>query len=222
LISIKHLEFRYPRGGFRLRLAALDIAERERVAVVGASGSGKTTLLELIAGIRRPGAGVIEVAGQDLAVLTDRQRRGFRVRRVGLIFQAFELLDYLNVRDNIMLPYRISPDLEATDDTDPRLEQMTRDMGIIERLERFPHELSQGERQRVAICRALITAPDLILADEPTGNLDPDNKQRVLKLLLDQVERHAATLVMVTHDHDLLAPFDRVLDMRALHGVTNP
>ncbi len=222
MISIKHLEFRYPRGGFRLRLAALDIAERERVAVVGASGSGKTTLLELIAGIRRPGAGVIEVAGQDLAVLTDRQRRGFRVRRVGLIFQAFELLDYLNVRDNIMLPYRISPDLEATDDTDPRLEQMTRDMGIIERLERFPHELSQGERQRVAICRALITAPDLILADEPTGNLDPDNKQRVLKLLLDQVERHAATLVMVTHDHDLLAPFDRVLDMRALHGVTNP
>lgn len=222
MISIKHLEFRYPRGGFRLRLAALDIAERERVAVVGASGSGKTTLLELIAGIRRPGAGVIEVAGQDLAVLTDRQRRGFRVRRVGLIFQAFELLDYLNVRDNILLPYRISPDLEATDDTDPRLEQMTRDMGIIERLERFPHELSQGERQRVAICRALITAPDLILADEPTGNLDPDNKQRVLKLLLDQVERHAATLVMVTHDHDLLAPFDRVLDMRVLHGVTNP
>ena len=222
MISIKHLEFRYPRGGFRLRLAALDIAERERVAVVGASGSGKTTLLELIAGIRRPGAGVIEVAGQDLTVLTDRQRRGFRVRRVGLIFQAFELLDYLNVRDNIMLPYRISPDLEATDATAPRLEQMTRDMGIIERLERFPHELSQGERQRVAICRALITAPDLILADEPTGNLDPDNKQRVLKLLLDQVERHAATLVMVTHDHDLLAPFDRVLDMRALHGVTNP
>jgi ABC-type lipoprotein export system ATPase subunit len=221
LINIKDLEFRYPRGEFRLRLAALDIQDQERVAVVGASGSGKTTLLDLIAGIRQPGAGAIEVAGQDLALLTDRQRRGFRVRRIGLIFQAFELLDYLTVRDNILLPYRISPDLELADDTALRLDQLARDMGIIERLDRFTHELSQGERQRVAICRALITAPDLILADEPTGNLDPDNKQRVLRLLLAQVERHAATLVMVTHDHDLLAPFDRVLDMRELHGATN-
>jgi putative ABC transport system ATP-binding protein len=218
LINIRQLEFRYPRGGFRLRLAALGIADRERVAVVGASGSGKTTLLDLIAGILRPDAGVIEVADQNLALLTDRQRRGFRARRIGLIFQAFELLDYLNVRDNILLPYRISPDLERADDTVFKLDRMARDMGINERLDRFPHELSQGERQRVAICRALITEPDLILADEPTGNLDPENKQRVLKLLLAEVERHAATLIMVTHDHDLLAPFDRVLDMRELHG----
>jgi putative ABC transport system ATP-binding protein len=220
LITLRDLEFRYPRGEFRLRLAALEIRERERVAVVGASGSGKTTLLDLIAGIQRPGAGAIEVAGQDLAVLTDRQRRGFRARRVGLIFQAFELLDYLTVRDNILLPYRISPELHFDAEAAARLDRLTGDMGISPQLDRFPQELSQGERQRVAICRALIAAPDLILADEPTGNLDPDNKQKVLKLLLDQVERHAATLVMVTHDHDLLAPFDRVLDMRELRGAS--
>ena len=220
MITLRDLEFRYPRGEFRLHLTALEIRERERVAVVGASGSGKTTLLDLIAGIQRPGAGVIEVAGQDLDLLTDRQRRGFRARRVGLIFQAFELLDYLTVRDNILLPYRISPELRQDGETAARLGQLTDDMGISPQLDRFPQELSQGERQRVAICRALIAAPDLILADEPTGNLDPDNKQRVLKLLLDQVERHAATLVMVTHDHDLLAPFDRVLDMRELRGAS--
>ena len=220
MITLRDLEFRYPRGEFRLRLTALDIRERERVAVVGASGSGKTTLLDLIAGIQRPGAGAIEVAGQDLAPLTDRQRRGFRARRIGLIFQSFELLDYLTVRDNILLPYRISPELHFDAEVTARLNRLTDDMGITQQLERFPQELSQGERQRVAICRALIAAPGLILADEPTGNLDPDNKQRVLKLLLDQVERHAATLVMVTHDHDLLGPFDRVLDMRGLHDAS--
>ena len=220
MITLRDLAFSYPRGEFQLRLGTLDIAERVRVAVVGASGSGKTTLLDLIAGIQRPGAGVVEVAGQDLALLTDRQRRGFRAQRVGLIFQAFELLDYLTVQDNILLPYRISPELHVDAEATARLGQLTDDMGIEAQLERFPQELSQGERQRVAICRALIAAPDLILADEPTGNLDPDNKQRVLKLLLDQVERHAATLVMVTHDHDLLAPFDRVLDMRELRGAS--
>ena len=99
---------------------------------------------------------------------------------------------------------------------------MARDMAIGDLLGRFPQELSQGERQRVAICRALINQPELILADEPTGNLDPDNKRRVLDMLLRQVDQHGATLLMVTHDHDLLAPFDRVVDMRDFHGDMTP
>ena len=214
MIRIRDLEFSYPRGDFRLCLSGLTVAAGEQVAIVGASGSGKTTLLDLIAGIRSPAGGTITVAGQDLAALSDAARRRFRLERIGLIFQAFELLEYLSVRDNLGLPWRIGPTLPANQEAGRRIETLAGEMGLRSRLGHYPDELSQGERQRAAICRALVTSPALILADEPTGNLDPENKQRVLGLLIDQVRSHGATLVMVTHDHDLLAPFDRVLDMR--------
>lgn len=222
MIKLRNLDFRYPGGTFRLRVPALDVRERERVAIVGASGSGKTTMLNLLAGIILPTEGAIEVAARRLSTLSDSDRRTFRISRIGLIFQAFELLEYLTVRDNLLLPYRISPALEESSDTRAQLERLAAETGITDRLERRPDELSQGERQRAAICRALITAPQLILADEPTGNLDPDNKRRVLDLLLAQVAGHGATLVMVTHDHDLLDPFDRVIDMRDFHGGESP
>jgi putative ABC transport system ATP-binding protein len=218
LISIRDLDFRYPRGGFCLRVPTLNVDKGERIAVVGASGSGKTTLLDIIAGIRTAATGDVNVGGKAIASLSDAARRDFRIRRIGLIFQAFELLEYLTVRDNVLLPYRIGRTLSRQADTDSRLDKLAGEMGIAARLDRHPEQLSQGERQRAAICRALITAPELILADEPTGNLDPENKQRVLALLLEQVANHGATLVMVTHDHDLLEPFDRVLDMRDFHG----
>lgn len=222
MIDIRSLDFHYPRGEFRLRVPALGVAGGERVAVLGASGSGKTTLLNLVAGILAPAAGSVTVAGQHLSRLSDSAQRTFRIMRIGLIFQAFELLEYLTVRDNVLLPYRISSSLRRDADTENRLERLARDTGITDRLHRYPEELSQGERQRAAICRALIAAPALILADEPTGNLDPENKQRVLQLLLEQVAGHGATLVMVTHDHALLDPFDRVLDMRGFHGRATP
>jgi putative ABC transport system ATP-binding protein len=218
MISIRNLDFRYPSGDFHLRVPGLDVTDGERVAVVGASGSGKTTLLDLVAGIRVPASGAVTVAGERLAALSDAARRRFRISRIGLIFQTFELLEYLTVRDNLLLPYRISAALRRDADTESRLDRLARDTGIAGWLRRYPDELSQGERQRAAICRALITSPALILADEPTGNLDPENKQLVLRLLLDQVAGHGATLVMVTHDHDLLGPFDRVVDMREFHG----
>ena len=220
MINIHNLQFSYPSGEFRLGLPGLAVARGERVAIVGASGSGKSTLLELLAGIRVPASGSVTVAGQDLTALPERARREFRIRRIGLIFQAFELLEYLTVRDNLLLPYRLGQRLASADGAGRRLAKLALETGIDERLDRYPASLSQGERQRAAICRALIGAPDLILADEPTGNLDPANKQRVLKLLLEQVEGRGATLVMVTHDHDLLAPFDRVVDMREFHGRT--
>lgn len=216
MISIRDLEFAYPRGGFRLSVPQLDVATGERLAVVGASGSGKTTLLDIVAGIRCCTAGSVTVGDVDVGALTDGDRRRYRVRRVGLIFQAFELLEYLSVRDNILLPYRIGPTLELDAAAIARVEALAADTGMTAHLDSFPSRLSQGERQRAAICRALSTAPSLILADEPTGNLDPDNKHRVLDILLQQVERNRATLVMVTHDHDLLDRFDRVLDMREL------
>jgi putative ABC transport system ATP-binding protein len=219
LISVQDLDFRYPRGGFRLGVTALDVAAGERLAIVGASGSGKTTLLDLLAGIRVSGAGSVTVAGQEISRLPDAARRSFRLDRIGLIFQAFELLEYLTVRENLLLPFRISPALSQDAETGDRLIRLAEETGIAGRLHRYPDQLSQGERQRAAICRALIASPDLILADEPTGNLDPDNKRRVLELLLEQVENHGATLVMVTHDQDLLEPFDRVLEMRDLDGA---
>jgi len=222
VIEIRNLDFRYPGGDFRLGVPGLDISEGERVAVVGASGSGKTTLLDLIAGIREPGAGAVSIAGQRLDRLSEANRRQFRISRIGLIFQAFELLEYLTVRDNLLLPYRISSAIERDADTLSRLERLAHETGISGRLDCRPDELSHGERQRAAICRALITSPTLILADEPTGNLDPENKQRVLRLLLEQVASRGTTLVMVTHDHDLLAAFDRVLDMRDFHGGNEP
>jgi putative ABC transport system ATP-binding protein len=218
VITIRNLDFRYPGGDFRLSVSGLDIAEGERVAVVGASGSGKTTLLDLIAGIRVPQAGSVAITDQPLDQLSEAGRRQFRISRIGLIFQAFELLEYLTVRENLLLPYHISSAVERDDDALSRLERLARETGISERLDCHPDELSHGERQRAAICRALITSPTLILADEPTGNLDPDNKQRVLHLLLEQVASRGTTLVMVTHDHDLLTAFDRVLDMRDFHA----
>ena len=216
MIHLENLNFHYSQGDFQLSVPSLDVRRGERLAIVGASGSGKTTLLTILAGIHESGSGRIAVAGTNLDTLSDADRRRFRVKSIGLIFQSFELLEYLTVRDNILLPYRVSPELQLTEAVIARAIGLAEDSGITNHLDSFPDQLSQGERQRTAICRALITDPPLILADEPTGNLDPDNKQRVLDILLSQVERHAATLIMVTHDHDLLARFDRTIDMRDL------
>jgi putative ABC transport system ATP-binding protein len=218
LINIHNLRFAYPQGQFCLTVPTLYVEHGGRLAVVGASGSGKTTLLDLIAGIRAADAGSIKVDDTALETLSDGARRRYRIKHLGLIFQAFELLEYLTVRDNILLPYRISAELELTTEVIKRVEVLVTETGIGEHIDSHPQQLSQGERQRAAICRALITVPELILADEPTGNLDPDNKHKILDILLEQVERNNATLVMVTHDHDLLGRFDRVLDMRELHG----
>ena len=218
MINIQNLSFAYPEGQFCLKFPTLDIERGGRLAVVGASGSGKTTLLNLMAGIFATDTGSVSVNGTALETLSEAERRRYRLENLGLIFQTFELLEYLSVRDNILLPYRISSVLELSPDVHARVGQLIADTGIAEHADSFPQQLSQGECQRAAICRALVTAPKLILADEPTGNLDPGNKHKVLDILLQQVERNDATLVMVTHDHDLLDRFDRMLDMRELHG----
>ena len=133
---------------------------------------------------------------------------------MGLVFQEFELLEYLSVLDNILLPYRITAALELTPGVRNRACRLADDVGIADKLDRHPGRLSQGERQRVAICRALIAEPPLLLADEPTGNLDPGNKGRVLDILFDYSTNNDATLVTVTHDHELIPRFDRVLEFR--------
>ena len=216
MIRIANLEFGYPNGGFELEIRSFVVKRGDRVGIIGPSGSGKTTLLHLIAGIATPTCGSVEVAGESLGSLDDARRRDFRIRRIGLVFQEFELLEYLDVLDNILLPYRISRALHLDGSTRDRAVGLAERVGLSDKLRRPASLLSQGEKQRVAVCRALIAEPELILADEPTGNLDPANKDRVLDILLDHSEEHGATLVTVTHDHDRLGRFDRVIDFKVL------
>ncbi len=186
----------------------------QKVAVIGPSGSGKTTLLNLIAGIFAPASGAVQVGDIKVSDLNDAARRDFRITNIGFVFQDFELLDYLNVFDNILHPYRISGALKLDREVKQRAALLAEEMDIGDKLKRRAEDLSQGEKQRAAICRALLTKPRLILADEATGNLDPENKLRILDLLFSAVEEHEATLLAVTHDHELLQRFDRVIDFK--------
>jgi putative ABC transport system ATP-binding protein len=212
MILISDLHFNYPNSEFRLTVPEFAVSSGEKIAVVGPSGSGKTTLLNLLAGILTPSHGRIRVGPFDVSDLGDAGRRDFRISNIGFVFQDFELLDYLTVFDNILHTYRITGVLKLNSEVKQRAVYLAEQMGIAEQLKKHPDELSQGEKQRAAICRALLPKPDLILADEATGNLDPANKTRILDLLFKSVEVHNATLVAVTHDHELLPRFDRVVD----------
>jgi putative ABC transport system ATP-binding protein len=212
MIQISELKFSYPEGGFHLDIDALAIQRGETAAVIGASGTGKTTLLNLISGVAVPHTGSITTNGIKVSALDDRARRDFRIKNIGLIFQEFELLEYLNVLDNILLPYRISGALRLSAAVRQRAAELAEMVGLADKLGRNVLHLSQGERQRVAIARALVPDPALILADEPTGNLDPENTDRVLDIINTYVQSNGATLVSVTHERHLLERFERVID----------
>ena len=214
MIAISNLEFSYPTGNFFLRIPEFSVEQHEKIAVIGPSGTGKTTLLNLVAGIIVPSGGRVRVDDTMLNQLNDAQRRKFRITRIGFVFQDFELLDYLNVYDNILHPYRITKALQLDSPVRQRARMLAEEMDIGDKLKRRATDLSQGEKQRAAICRALLPQPKLILADEATGNLDPENKTRILDLLFRSVEEHDTTLLAVTHDHELLKRFDRVVDFR--------
>jgi putative ABC transport system ATP-binding protein len=214
MIDISNLEFSYPTGDFFLNIPEFSVEKNEKVAVIGPSGTGKTTLLNLIAGIIVSNQGSISVNDTSVSQLNDAQRRQFRITHIGFVFQDFELLDYLNVYDNILHPYRITDALNLESSVKQRARLMAQEMGIGDKLERGSTDLSQGEKQRAAICRALLPQPKLILADEATGNLDPENKTRILDLLFRSVKEHDTTLLAVTHDYELLERFDRVFDFK--------
>jgi putative ABC transport system ATP-binding protein len=214
MISIQNLQFHYPNSEFTLTVPELVVSSGEEIAIVGPSGSGKTTLLNLLAGILTPGHGKVLVNEVAVNDLDDSARRDFRISNIGFVFQDFELLDYLSILDNILHPYRITGALQLTGEVRQRAISLAEEMGIAGHLKKHPGELSQGEKQRAAICRALLPKPSLILSDEATGNLDPANKTLILDLLFRSVDEHDATLVAVTHDHELLPRFDRVVDFK--------
>ena len=218
MIRIQGLEFRFgcDPHDFALSISDWAVAAEEKVAIIGPSGSGKTTLLHLIAGILLPEHGRIHVDGTFVNKQSSARRQAFRITRFGMVFQTFQLLDYLNVLENILLPYRINPALRLTAGVRARARALADELGLAHLLRRRIDRVSQGERQRVAFCRALLPQPKILLADEPTGNLDPRSTARLKTLLFEHTKRAGATLVAVTHDPSMVDRFDRVVEMTEL------
>lgn len=187
----------------------LDVAPGEFVAIVGESGVGKSTLLNCIAGLDRLDAGHVRLDGEPIATLPEPQQAALRRRALGFVFQAFHVLPYLSVAHNVALPLRL-----LGRDDEARVQQLLSDVGLDGFADRLPRTLSGGQLQRVAIARALVHAPPLILADEPTGNLDAGTAERVLDLLARQVRAQGAACVLVTHSHAAARRADRVMELR--------
>ena len=203
MIKIDNLRFRYRDGGFRLHIPELSVGDRDRLAIVGPSGSGKTTLLNLIAGILVPDEGSVLVAETDVTALPDAERRRFRASQIGFVFQDFALLDYLSARQNIYYPFRISPALKLDAEAREMAQDLADACGIGDKLDRHPNALSQGEQQRVALARALANDPEILLADEPTGNLDPELTIEIMDLIVGASLR-GTTVIVATHDWSLI------------------
>lgn len=193
---------------YALRNASFELPAKQRVALIGRSGSGKSTLLHLAAGIDIPTSGEVILHNRSLETLDDAERTRMRRQDVALIFQFFHLLPHLSVRDNVALPDMIRGEDPRT--TDARIETLLRRVGLLDRWKDPVQKLSGGEMQRVAICRALLPGPRLLLADEPTGNLDDATSRQILDLLLEMTHEANASLLMVTHSRDIAARADAV------------
>jgi len=191
----------------------LEVQAGEFVAIVGPSGCGKSTLLHLLGALDIPDAGTVEIGGQGLADLGPRRLAAFRNRTIGFVFQFQELLGDFSALENVMLPGRIAGKSSAW--VEKRARALLEEVGLEDRLGHFPNQLSGGERQRVALCRALFMEPPLLLADEPTGNLDPESGTQVFDLMLDLQARHGTTALVVTHNPELAKRCGRLL---ALEG----
>jgi putative ABC transport system ATP-binding protein len=204
-LSVRNLAKRYGEAPVFANVS-LDVAPGEFVAIVGESGVGKSTLLNCMAGLDTWDAGSVVLTGQDLAGLDDDQRALLRRRRVGFVFQAFHVLPHLDVAQNVALPLMLLDEPDSA-----RVDRMLDAVGLSGLGARLPQQLSGGQLQRVAIARALVHRPALLLADEPTGNLDPKTALKVMDVLLSQTREHGASLVLVTHSEAAAARADRVL-----------
>jgi len=210
VLSVRNLckTFSGPRSKTVLAGVSLDLAQGEYIAVMGESGIGKSTLLNLIAGLDRPDAGSVRLDGTDLTALDDDALTVLRRQRMGFVFQAFHVLPYLSVAQNVALPLALNgvPDAQMQ----IRVERMLAEVGLAEHATSMPRELSGGEMQRAAIARALVHRPALVLADEPTGNLDPESAAQVLALLRQCVKEEGTAGILITHSRAAAATADRI------------
>ena len=210
ILQVEHLSKVYGKGVAEVRAlddVSFSIEAGSFVAIIGSSGSGKSTLMHLMGGVDRPTSGTVRLQGQDIFAHTDEQLAVFRRREVGLIYQFYNLIPVLDVAENITLPVS----LDGRAPNPERLRELIDTLGLAGREHYLPNQLSGGQQQRVAIGRALMNAPAVILADEPTGNLDSKNSVQIMNLLRDSNKRYGQTLVVITHDEDVSLMADRVI-----------
>ncbi|MEC9112638.1 MAG: ABC transporter ATP-binding protein [Verrucomicrobiota bacterium] len=214
ILQIRDLHFQYPASDFKIEISDIKITQGSKIAISGKSGSGKTTLIHLISGILRPQSGEILFYDKSITDMNDKEIRKHRISNIGFIFQEFELLEYLNVMDNLILPYKINKSLVLDAEIKDKAKEIANRIGIGNKLDQHPKQLSGGERQRLAIARALITSPPLIIADEPTGNLDEKTSNIVMDEITDQVSYTNSTLIMISHNNELISSFDEIIDIQ--------
>jgi putative ABC transport system ATP-binding protein len=213
-VAMRAVDLSLGRGAARvhiLRDVALTIAKGEAVGIVGASGSGKSTLLMIMAGLERPDNGEVEIDGVKLGELNEDALARFRGRRIGIVFQSFHLIPTMTALENVAAPLELTGATDASERARTELEQV----GLGDRLSHYPAQLSGGEQQRVALARALAPRPTLLIADEPTGNLDETTGRAIIDMMFDLPARRGATLALVTHDAALALRCDRVIRMRS-------
>ena len=217
ILSVENLSHEYKQGNNKLQILKglnLKLEDGETLSIMGKSGSGKSTLLNLLAGLMKPTSGEVNILGSSFSKLSDKKRTKLRGRNLGVIFQQFHLLPHLTALENISFAGEIN-DIE---DVLTKAKVLLERVGLSHRADHFPHELSGGEMQRVAVARALITSPKIILADEPSGSLDEKNANEIIDLIFELVEEKKTSLVFVTHDEDLSKRCSRslILDGGAL------
>ncbi len=210
VVEVRNLKKTYQNGSIEVRALkriSIKIEEGEFVSIIGASGSGKSTLLKILGGLERPSEGEVKIRNLNLSDMSEDELAIFRRRNIGFVFQNYNLLDTLNVRENILFPIKIDGgEVDVT-----LLKSIGEELGITDKLFQMPEYLSGGQQQRVAIARALITKPAIILADEPTGNLDSETSFEVMKLFQKMAYKFNQTMVIVTHDKKIAEMADRII-----------
>jgi len=213
MIAVRNLTMRLTAGGHGITILddiTLQIPEKQMVAIVGPSGSGKSTLLSLIAGLDKPTSGSIKLGGIEITAMPESQMARYRRQKIGYIFQSFHLIPTLTALENVAVPLELNGDLDAK----KRAAELLAAVGLQDRQSHYPVQLSGGEQQRVAVARAFACRPPILLADEPTGNLDSATGRQVIDILLSLNRDHGSTLVLVTHDPDLASCAERIISLR--------
>ena len=220
ILKISGLEKTYTSGSKELTVLQnidFEVEKGQTFSIIGPSGSGKTTLLGLCAGLDQPTAGSVELCGHDLSTLNEDERAALRNKEVGFIFQNFQLLPTLTAIENVSVPLELQGDKNAS----TRAKELLEQVGLADRLDHYPSQLSGGEQQRVALARAFVNKPSILFADEPTGNLDEETGEKVIKLLFELNKSAGTTLVIISHDLDLANRTQQILRLKGGQILTN-
>lgn len=212
MITVKHISKTFQDGDGKvviLKDVNLSIESGQRIAIIGPSGSGKSTLLSILSGLDKPTSGEVIIDGVDIATLNENELASFRNKKISIVFQAFELVQFFTAYENVMLPLSIRNEVNTS-----KVDSLFKDIGLSHRKHNVPSTLSGGEQQRVAIARALASGSEIIFADEPTGNLDAVNGKKILELFLSTIKEHKKTFIVITHDMSIAQQMDAIYEIR--------